>query len=139
MSYTVICFHNSCMARNSRVLSPHLSIYKPQLTSVLSIMHRIFGAMAFFVLCVNHVLLYMAETNIDCAQKIFHCWIFHALVFVFSVAMTYHILNGLRYLFLWGVLRDFSHNAIRMSAVMVLLLFVVFSFVLGYVIFFVCQ
>ena len=29
--------------KNERPLSPHLQIYKPQITSVLSIMHRITG------------------------------------------------------------------------------------------------
>ncbi|MBM09825.1 MAG: succinate dehydrogenase, cytochrome b556 subunit, partial [Magnetovibrio sp.] len=29
------------MASNSRPLSPHLQIYQPQITSVLSIMHRL--------------------------------------------------------------------------------------------------
>ena len=29
---------------NKRPLSPHLQVYKPQITSVLSILHRVTGA-----------------------------------------------------------------------------------------------
>ena len=35
-------------ALKKRPLSPHLTIYKPQVTSILSIMHRITGASMFF-------------------------------------------------------------------------------------------
>ena len=38
------------MAAKGRPLSPHLQIYKPQITSVLSIMHRITGVAMVFVL-----------------------------------------------------------------------------------------
>ena len=31
------------MKKNNRPISPHLSIYKPQITSILSISHRITG------------------------------------------------------------------------------------------------
>ena len=31
------------MATNNRPLSPHLQVYRPQITSVLSILHRITG------------------------------------------------------------------------------------------------
>ncbi|MDP2193153.1 MAG: succinate:quinone oxidoreductase subunit C, partial [Alphaproteobacteria bacterium] len=54
--------------QHEKPLSPHLQIYKPQLTSVLSIFHRIsgfsLGLGALHFLCFIGVLAYGAEQGI---------------------------------------------------------------------------
>lgn len=39
------------MVKQNRPLSPHLTIYKPQLTAVLSIFHRITGVFLALAIC----------------------------------------------------------------------------------------
>ena len=43
------------MKNNNRPISPHLSIYKPQITSILSISHRITGVFQSLGLINNNI------------------------------------------------------------------------------------
>lgn len=91
--------------KKERPLSPHLQVYKPQLTSVLSIFHRItgialsLGAM-FFVCWLYHVAegevhyLQLHEIMISPVGRIF--------LIGWSFALFFHLLNGLRHL-LWDI------------------------------------
>ncbi len=85
-----------------RPLSPHLQIYRPQITSVLSIGHRATG----IVLSLGAALLVLWLTAaaagpdwFDIAQRCAGSWPGYALLFVFSVCLVYHLLNGVRHLF----------------------------------------
>jgi succinate dehydrogenase / fumarate reductase cytochrome b subunit len=85
-----------------RPLSPHLQIYKPQLTSVLSITHRATG----LGLGVGTILLVWwlvaAATGNDAylvAQHFWGSWIGIVLLFGWSLALFFHLANGIRHLF----------------------------------------
>ncbi len=85
----------------SRPVSPHLQIYRPQLTSVLSILHRFTG----IVLAVGSLLLvwwvisagYGPEAFND-AQRFFGHWAGLVILFLWSAALFYHLCNGIRHL-----------------------------------------
>jgi succinate dehydrogenase / fumarate reductase cytochrome b subunit len=84
-----------------RPLSPHLQIYKPQITSVLSILHRITG----FGLSVGLVLfaawLYGAAYDRDVLESVYSftgSWVGMAFLFGWTVAFYYHLANGIRHL-----------------------------------------
>ena len=86
-----------------RPLSPHLSIYKPQLTSVLSISHRLTGV----VLSVGTVLLVWwlvaaasGERAFAAAQGFWGSWIGLLLLFGWTFSLFFHLCNGIRHL-LW--------------------------------------
>lgn len=90
------------MTNLKRPLSPHLQIYKPQLTSVLSITHRITGIVLsilslFIPLTLVSVALGVGYFNI---LKVFLANIFIQLLITASIfVLTYHLLNGIRHLF----------------------------------------
>ena len=86
-----------------RPLSPHLQIYKPQITSVLSILHRftgigLFVGLGFFIYWLNS--LTGGEKSYEESCSFFKSPLgtigFCSLIFSFY----YHLTNGLRHL-LW--------------------------------------
>ena len=98
------------MASPNRPLSPHLQIYKPQLTSVLSIMHRGTGvvlAIGMLFLVWWLVALASGEDVFDTAQKFWGSWIGRLLLLGWSYALFYHLANGLRHLF-WDAGKGFE-------------------------------
>jgi succinate dehydrogenase cytochrome b subunit len=93
------------MATDNRPLSPHLQIYKPQLTSVLSITHRGTGVFltigAFFLTC---WLLALAGGPAYFASLQAHLtsWYGQCLVYTFVFSLYFHLCNGIRHLF-WDI------------------------------------
>lgn len=95
--------------RRERPLSPHLTIYKPQITSVLSILHRITGVGLYFGLIIFcWWLVSITYSNRDSnliVWPIFNTVFWKILLLGWSVALFYHLLNGIRHLFWdagWG-------------------------------------
>ena len=73
------------MASQSRPISPHLQIYKPQLTSVLSITHRgtgIFLCLGLLVLCYWLVALAIGPATYAEAQALLGSILGRLLLFV---------------------------------------------------------
>ncbi len=91
-----------------RPLSPHLMIYKPQLTSIMSITHRATGtALALGSLMVVWWIVALATGAgyYNFVQSILTSWFGQLVLFGFTVAVFYHLSNGIRHLF-W----DFGYN-----------------------------
>lgn len=85
----------------NRPLSPHLSVYKPQLTSVLSILHRGTGvALAVGTLLVTWWLASIAggAESFASANDFLGSWFGTLLLFGWSWALFYHLCNGIRHL-----------------------------------------
>jgi succinate dehydrogenase / fumarate reductase cytochrome b subunit len=96
--------------KNSRPLSPHLSIYKPQISSVLSIMHRITGVAIAAGSLLLVVWLFSAAYNPGFYVKLhgFLSGMFgHALMIGWTLAFYYHLCNGIRHLF-WDIGKGFD-------------------------------
>ena len=90
------------MASQNRPLSPHLQVYKPQLTSMLSILHRATGiALAVGTLLLVWWLVAAAtgESAFADVQAFIGSWINRLLLLGWSYALFYHMCNGLRHLF----------------------------------------
>ena len=87
--------------RALRPLSPHLQVYKPQMTSLTSILHRITGFALSFGLILLCWWLWAAAYN-PRALKDFYgftgSWFGIAMLFGWSVAFYYHLANGIRHL-----------------------------------------
>jgi succinate dehydrogenase / fumarate reductase cytochrome b subunit len=84
-----------------RPVSPHLQVYKPQLTSVMSILHRISGvALSIGLLYMVCWLIAAAEGQeaFDRLQDFNGSFIGRLLLFGWSAAFFYHLLNGIRHL-----------------------------------------
>ena len=89
------------MASRARPLSPHLQIYRPQLTSMLSITHRVTGvALSFGALLLTWGLVALAAGPDSFAifQGFLRSLIGRLLVAAFVLSMVFHFLNGLRHL-----------------------------------------
>lgn len=88
--------------RGNRPLSPHLQIYRPQLTSITSILTRLTGnSLIVAVILLTWWLLAAAtsEAHFDTANAVITSW-FGKLVMLGSIwALWYHLLAGLRHLY----------------------------------------
>ncbi len=93
------------MATVNRPLSPHLQIYKPQLTSILSITHRGTGIFlsigALFLSC---WLLSVANgpESYQALQIHIKSWYGQVLLYAWLFSLFYHLCNGIRHLF-WDI------------------------------------
>lgn len=93
-----------------RPLSPHLQIYRPQLTSVMSIFHRFTGfGLAVGTLMVIWLLLAASFGRDEFAtfSTFAGSGLGKFLIFGWSVALYYHMCNGVRHL-LWDTGRLFK-------------------------------
>lgn len=89
------------MATDNRPLSPHLQVYKPQLTSMLSILHRLTGvALAIGTLMLVWWLIAAATgpEAYDAAQSFIGSIIGRLLLLGWTFALFYHLANGIRHL-----------------------------------------
>jgi succinate dehydrogenase / fumarate reductase cytochrome b subunit len=89
------------MTTSNRPLSPHLQVYRPQITSMLSILHRLTGvALAFGTLLLTYWLVAAASGPgaFDTAQGLIGSFIGRLLLFGWSFALFYHLCNGIRHL-----------------------------------------
>ena len=110
------------MAQSERPLSPHLQIYRPQLTSILSITHRAAGvALAIGTLLLVYWLVATAAGPgpYATAQAFIRSWFGLLILFGWSVALFYHLANGIRHLF-WDAGYGFELKAAYASGYAVL-------------------
>ena len=89
------------MTSAERPLSPHLQIYKPQLTSVLSILHRATG----IVLSIGTPFLVWwlvaaatGDAAFATASWFFGSWLGLLLLLGWTYAFFFHLCNGIRHL-----------------------------------------
>jgi succinate dehydrogenase / fumarate reductase cytochrome b subunit len=118
------------MPASNRPLSPHLLLYKPQLTSVLSIVHRATGvALAVGLLLVVYWLLALAAgpETFGNAQLVMGSWIGKLILFGFTFALFYHLCNGIRHLF-WDAGLGLDLKTVYASGWSVLAASIVLSF-----------
>jgi succinate dehydrogenase / fumarate reductase cytochrome b subunit len=105
-----------------RPLSPHIQVYRPQITSVLSILHRITGvAITFATLFLSWWLVaaaYGAEEFTD-AQAFLGSIVGQLLLWGFTFAVFYHLGNGIRHL-LWDFGWGFEMDQLRLSGLVVI-------------------
>ena len=123
------------MNASKRPLSPHLQIYKPQLTSVLSISHRLTGFALSILILFSPVILYLLTASKDKHAIITNIFENGFIKIVLSLAlfgMVYHLFNGIRHL-AWdagyGLDIDDSYKSgyLVLGASIVISLLIVFS------------
>jgi len=88
-----------------RPLSPHLQVYKPQLTSVLSITHRgtgVFLSLGALVLTYWLVSLALSEELFNSFHLHTTFWYGKLFLIGFVFSLYYHLINGIRHLF-WDI------------------------------------
>lgn len=117
------------MTSHDRPLSPHLQIYRWQITSVLSILHRLTGvALAIGTLLLVYWLIAaaMGVEEFATAQTLVGSVLGRLLLLGWSLALFYHLANGIRHLF-WDVGLGFELPTVTRSGWAVLLVTLVLT------------
>ena len=90
------------MKKSQLPISPHLQIYRPQLTSVLSIAHRIAG---FFLISLLPLITFwlgcivFGEQTYGVFIKFMSLKISKLVLILICFGFSYHMLNGIRHIF----------------------------------------
>ena len=95
-----------------RPLSPHLQIYAPSWTMVMSIVHRITGAALYFGTILLAYWLISAAVGPQAfatAQWIFGSWIGRLVLFGYTWALVHHLIGGIRFL-IWDFGKCFEEK-----------------------------
>ena len=108
----------------NRPLSPHLSIYKKVLPAVFSILHRFTGigmSIGVLLLSIWIILIALGPNYFSIFQSISSYVIFKVFLFFWTMAIFYHLFNGIRYL-IWSYGKMMELDAVYKSAYIVLAL-----------------
>ena len=85
----------------ARPISPHLSIYRPMLTMVMSIVHRITGAALYFGVLLLAWWLIAAASGPNAYSRVQYFMgslIGQLILFGYTWALIHHMLGGIRHL-----------------------------------------
>ena len=120
------------MKKSELPISPHLQIYKPQITSILSITHRITGV------CLNFLIIFVSLwlLSLSLGENIYNYFIefsntiFMKLVMSISIfGLSYHAMNGIRHIF-WDFGLFLNNSSALISGIIVVLSSFVLSILL---------
>ncbi len=97
-------------ASSARPLSPHLQIYRPMLSMMMSIVHRITGAGLYFGTALVAIWLVAAASGPSAfasAQAVYGSLIGQIVLFLYTWTLIHHALGGVRHL-MWDTGRGFE-------------------------------
>ena len=104
--------------QTQRPLSPHLQIYRPMLTMMMSIVHRLTGAALYFgTLLVVWWLVALASgpDYFAYVQDIAGSWFGRLVLFGYTWALVHHAIGGMRHL-IWDTGRGFDLELVEWMA-----------------------
>ena len=108
------------MQNNNNPLSPHLQIYKWQISSLLSITHRIVGViniLAITLICIWTLSLLVGENSYEITH-LFLKSLFGKFIIVFLCwTFSFHILNEIRHL-IWDMGYGFDLKITKITGVL---------------------
>nr|VFK12372.1 MAG: succinate dehydrogenase subunit C [Candidatus Kentron sp. LPFa] len=112
------------MATMNRPISPHIQIYRKQITSFLSILHRatgVFLSIGAFALAYWLWSLAAGSDSYENAQAFFGSNIGRLILLAWVFSLAYHLSNGIRHLF-WDAGKGFEIKTVYASGVTVLVM-----------------
>lgn len=105
------------MAADNRPLSPHLGIYRRQISMVMSILHRLTGIwLSLGTLALTYWLV-AAAAGPDAyasAQSLLGSWLGQIILWTWAFSLFYHLCNGIRHLF-WDAGQGFEIRTLYLS------------------------
>ncbi len=110
-------------------LSPHLQIYKWQISSLVSITHRISGVInliALFLIFLWLIVLSFGESNYVSFLIIINSLLGKFILIGFTWSMSFHVLSGIRHLVL-DLGYGFEIKTANISGLIVIILSLVFT------------
>tara|TARA_B100001029_G_scaffold151906_1_gene134669 strand:- start:1081 stop:1470 length:390 start_codon:yes stop_codon:yes gene_type:complete len=114
--------------KDKNPLSPHLQIYKWQISSLLSITHRIVGVINIFaitLICLWTTSLLLGENTYETINIILNSFFGKFLIISLCWTFSYHILNEIRHL-VWDFGYGFDLKIAKVTGILVFF----FSFIL---------
>ena len=127
----------SPMPSGNRPLSPHLQVYRPQLTSILSILHRITGVVIWAGAVIMTYWIASATYGPEAfarAQWFLGSWFGRLVLLGLTGATFYHLANGIRHL-AWDIGWGYEMDKLNISGWAVLIftgVMTVLTFLAGY-------
>lgn len=124
---------------SNRPLSPHLSIYRLQLTSGLSILHRITGAYLYFGLVIFAWSIFALTYFPNILERTGGCingckitnMFFYFVILTWAFSLFYHLLNGIRHLF-WDIGKGFDLKTTYITGKIVVVLSIILTLICWY-------
>lgn len=104
-------------------LSPHLQIYKPQITSILSIAHRITGFslnLALVLTTIWIVTISLGDIYYQNFVQLFQTFFIKSLVYLIVLGISYHALNGIRHI-MWDLGYLIDNNSALISGIAIII------------------
>ena len=111
------------MQINNNPLSPHLQIYKWQISSLLSIVHRIVGVINFFaiiLICIWVISLSLGEPNYEIIKNFLKSFFGKFVIIGLCWTFSFHILNEIRHL-AWDLGYGFDLKTSKITGVLVII------------------
>ena len=111
------------MEQKKNPLSPHLQIYKWQISSLLSITHRIVGVLnilAITLICFWTMSLLLGAESYQAVDIFFKSFFGKFLIVGLCWTFSFHILNELRHLF-WDLGYGFDLKVAKITGVLALI------------------
>ena len=104
-------------------LSPHLQIYRWQISSLLSITHRISGVINLLALILIFfwlIFLSLGENNYQSFLLIINSFIGKFILIGFTWSMSFHLLSGIRHL-VWDLGYGFEIKTAYITGIIVII------------------
>ena len=108
------------MENNNNPLSPHLQIYKWQISSLLSITHRIVGViniLAITLICIWTLSLLLGESSYEITKIFLRSFFGKFIIVSLCWTFSFHILNELRHL-IWDMGYGFDLKVAKITGVL---------------------
>ena len=108
------------MQNDNNPLSPHLQIYKWQISSLLSITHRIVGViniLAITLICIWTLSLLLGENSYEITEIFLKSFFGKFLIVSLCWTFSFHILNELRHL-IWDMGYGFDLKVAKITGVL---------------------
>ncbi len=111
------------MSKNNKPLSPHLTIYKPQITSILSISHRmsgVFQSLGLLIIVLLLFSLFLGKNSHEFFMLFINSLIGKAFLFFYVLSLCYHLFNGIRHI-IWDIGFGFEIKNVYYSGIIVII------------------
>ena len=111
------------MNNSKNPISPHLQVYRWQISSLVSITHRVTGILNFLGLifiCAWISSAGISENLFECFISFLNSFIGKFILMGFTWSMSYHLLSGIRHFF-WDLGYGYEIKVANLSGLIVIL------------------
>jgi succinate dehydrogenase / fumarate reductase cytochrome b subunit len=125
------------LSKTTMPTSPHLQIYRWNISSITSIMHRLTGvALYFSILIIAWFIVYYTysfgpiseKENCDCIMTEILKTLFFGAIIAIIFSLYYHFCNGIRHLF-WDIGKGFNLKTAKHNGYLVIFLALILTII----------